>query len=496
MWLLSTVWLLATVSCMATPPQPGVQDQTSWQRSRFQRAEEDGMSQSTAVSSVLEQRLGSSEMRQELLHCGVEASVASLPARLLAERLRAEIAVSEVMSGFTASRFQAFEPSMSVHEGKRGLPQFESQWEVGVRNNYTWNSSFWWPIMDDVETKLYGLRHFKTRGAPESELEARERSPYFAVNLYKVDAGSLLYGDVSVVMSTRLGMDTVLASAVDTGGWTGMCNRTERSSAVAASASMWGFGVNCSAYGDKRTGLSTLRHVDHLLLQNDGYWQNKTLQRLMCRVLSPWGKFPLVGADLIHYWEAMPLARLPYPSAIKFVIGSFPGLFGTKSGQELQSWCQERGWVLMWSLGFNLEEYDMSRLQFWSAPSWTQPLAFDQRLADPVVLANSTAGSNMSAAITGASTSVFTEAWRRVQDLRLQTARQNISVSNSSWALEWMKLTDSLSIELSLEPLRAGACSDTDACVGTTPTGHCICYGAKQDAMVIGTSDASSAVFI
>ena len=62
----------------------------------------------------------------------------------------------------------------------------------------------------------------------------------------------------------------------------------------------------------------------------------------------------LQPTDLLQYLEAMPAARLRLPDAVHFLIGSFPALFGSDLGAKLRSWCVQRGWILLWSLGLNL----------------------------------------------------------------------------------------------------------------------------------------------
>ena len=52
----------------------------------------------------------------------------------------------------------------------------------------------------------------------------------------------------------------------------------------------------------------------------------------------------ILGPDLFTYWEGMPAARLQFPAAIKFMIGSFPSLFGSRLGEKLRQWCARRGW--------------------------------------------------------------------------------------------------------------------------------------------------------
>lgn len=446
-------------------------EQTEWQRARIQRVQDAGSRQSAAATSNLQERLGAPATRQALRDCGVAPEVSELPADQLLELLRAEVSVSEVVSGFTAAA--SWGPGMSIHEGEHGLGYFESQWEAGVRAGTNWSKSWWWQIMDSIEVQLYGLKPFARQGAPKTQDEARERAPYFAVNLYKVDAGSPLYGDVSVVLSTTIGSESSLISAVDSGGWNTLCAEGGRHN--------W-FNVNCSAYGRNESGMGTFQHFDHLLLQNDGYWHNRTLERLACRTLSPWGMFPLHGSDLIHYFEALPLARIPYPAGIKFLIGSFRSLFGTKMGSQLQRWCISRGWVLVWSLGINIDVPEDDPIEFWSAPSLKQMLPASQRIMDIAVLTHTSAVVNMSVLLAdGTAVNAFNASWKEVSQLRSTALRKNETITHVSWAAEWQRLAFNLPKDFQkLEPLRSKSCSDITSCIGTTPTGTCVCYFSNK----------------
>jgi len=379
--------------------------------------------------------------------------------------------VSEVISGFRAvptsfgSKWAA--PGMSVKEGMHGEPYFENTWQAGVRQDYDFASSPWWGIMDDIETGVYGARPFEHHGKPKDLREAAERAPYFAVNLRRVDAGSPLYGDVSAVLAPRLARASSAVSAVDTGGWSHLCIN------ASSFESPPGFFQNCSAYS-KDSGMGTLEDFDHLLLVSERYW-GFSLGQALCRMVEPWGRTSLRGADLIQYWEALPMAELTYPSSVKFLLGSFPSLFGSGAGAKLQEWCLERGWILVWSLGLNLGDLPAF---FWNAPILPQEFPSNQRLADPEVLLRTSASANSTPS--AATLRGFQELWLEANATRQRAAMQNSSVSNTTWATMWARLGEALSPDLRLRPLQADACSDVERCVGTTPSGHCLCYQGQD----------------
>jgi hypothetical protein len=137
--------------------------------------------------------------------------------------------------------------------------------------------------------------------------------------------------------------------------------------------------------------LGTLRHFDHILLENALVWGNgssydcpasnksgagsnswnqpscagkvtwagnesiiaETILPLFERMFAPLGE-PLhintngaSGASWFHYSEANIAGNIPYPHGIKFVIVTFPVLFGTGNVTAVREWCVQRGWPLV-----------------------------------------------------------------------------------------------------------------------------------------------------
>lgn len=466
--------LLGLIVVESTHAQEG--ESTAWQRALLDSVQRNARKRSEAASKQLRAWLEGPAFRSELKACSPEAAALSTGALL--ERVRREVAVAEVASGFYA---RGYGNQMTISEGLEGPHFFESSWEVGVRHGSNFSGSHWfnwYDIQDDVETKLYGLRPFARRGKPQNMLEAKERGPYCLANLHRVDVGSPLYGDVTVVLSNELVASSSVVSSVDTGGWTAMCN------------SSWhvpfpGYAPNCSAY-IPYTGLGTMQDFDHLFLANTAYW-NVSLSRVMCRLLAPWGHVPISGSDLIHYWEVIPAAELSYPAAIKFVIGSFPDLFGTSVGLKLQEWCTKNGWVLVWSLGLNVGEPPPN---FWTAVNLTGPFISNRRLVDPIVLDRTSATFNTSSSSSGdggrdAAKSGFWAAWHEATELQREAQKANRTVSNSTKAAAWGRLARRMPEELLVSPLSAGACANAENCVGTTSAGDCLCYTRGEAASVL-----------
>lgn len=467
-------------------------EQTEWQKSLLHSVGLASKQRSSEASAQLLERLASKDVRSQLEVCSPE--VAKLTPAALAQKVRDEVAVAEVISGFPSI---SMEGNMCLQEGMSGPHFFESNWQVGVRQKFNFTKGLaWYAIQDAVETKLYGMRPFQTEGEPKSMREAAERAPYCTLNLHRVDAGSPLYGDISAVFSPRVTSVSSVVSAVDTGGWSAMCNQSSEADADVFLRGLsphafgqpvnpvWpppGYNPNCSVY-KHFTDLGTSHSFDHLFLINEAYW-NSSLGHLLCRLLGPPEKTPIVGADLVHYWEVLPAAQLTYPLAVKFIIATFTSLFGTKNGRRLQTWCKEQGWVLIWSLGLNTgDDY----ANFWTAVGLNISIPSNNRLADPQVLGNTTAATNMS--LPQNAIPSFADAWTKVEASRRAAYMNNRTILKEEWAEAWKALDHQMPSTLHLSALRAGSCADVEGCIGTTPEGDCFCYmhaSKTEDSVII-----------
>lgn len=115
------------------------------------------------------------------------------------------------------------------------------------------------------------------------------------------------------------------------------------------------------------------------------------------------------GGELVRYWEGMVAARLPFPFSVKFAIGSFPSLFGTSRGRELQRLCARERWLLVWTLGLNTGESE----NYWSIGAAGQSFASNRRMLDPVAALGCAGCANATAA-TAATERAFWDSWEQV----------------------------------------------------------------------------------
>jgi len=323
----------------------------------------------------------------------------------------------------------------------------------------------YWKLEDDAEVSLYDLKPFAVPGVPKTFDDAAERALYCLVNDALVDMGSPIYGQVSSVFSQESMRQSVLLSAVDTGGWEIMCNRSLYNMSGAA---------NCSAYAPFRQ-LGTMDHFYHLFLINEAYWTGRdSLAYRFKRFEEPWGSHPFTVNDLLSYFEAIPTAPIRFPEDVRFLIGDFPNLFGTEEGALLQDWAKQRKWVLVWSLGLNLgAPISTSNFELLGAG---KEFPGNQRLVDPVVAAHSSAYQDLPQQ--PSIQTAFQQRWQEAVMLRSQNA------TNVTWAKQWNGLVSSMPVGLQLRPLRGGECSrpaGAPECLGKSANGDCICYSHRLE---------------
>eukprot|EP00931_Biecheleriopsis_adriatica_P057806 TRINITY_DN34314_c0_g1_i1.p1 TRINITY_DN34314_c0_g1~~TRINITY_DN34314_c0_g1_i1.p1 ORF type:complete len:465 (-),score=83.94 TRINITY_DN34314_c0_g1_i1:26-1420(-) len=441
--------------------------QTPWQSGLFARVQSTARRASALATPALLARLNSTEVREALRQCC--PAVSMMPAEEILSKLRAEIAASEVVSGFNARDgprgMPFFDFSLSEAEGGS---HFESLWEVWVRHGVQIRN--WTTGMDDVETGFYGLRPFAQRGNPKSISEAKERAPYCFLNIMGIDAGSPLYGDVSLVLSPQAARSTSLLAPFDTGSWSIMCNSSMKSPPAA-------YDHDCSAFQGS-AGLGTLQDFDHLLLANEKYWANaSSLIRKLERLFSP-STEALKGQDFVHYIEALPAGEIRFPEHIKFVIASFPSLFGTAVGERLRAWCRRQSWMLIWSLGLNVGLSTEGMPLFWKIKDAPGTFASNNRLVDALVVKHTT----VNVSVETSDEVAFNSSWQQSAAAR---AAGNGSVEPAAWGETWTRLRAQVSADLRVFPLRAGGCEDIENCMGISETGHCLCKVAPAEQLLV-----------
>ena len=452
--------------------------QTDFQRKRFREVREKACQASEQATSSLIRALNESTFRDTL-----SSRFSSWSAEELLQYVRNEFRTVEIVSGYSVDPPQSSKYfDMNVREGLN-TSFFESTWDAMVRHNASFDGGKgWWSIQDDVETKLYGLKAFERRGDPRTLSETIERGIYTLLNTARLDAGSPLYGDATVVLNRTFVQNSLLLSAIDTGEWTGLCNSSSYSTTTTTTASTttastfikeklptsWpptGYETDCSAYNFT---LGTLDCFEHLILPNTNYWNASSLSTLLIRLFEG-DNTNVTSTQLYTYIEGIPAEPLVFPDSVSFMIASFPDLFGTKSGNMLRDWCANQGWILVWSLGMNLG----TSYNFWTAASIRSTFHSNNRVLDPHVLSSTTC-SNISSIAQQAKLE-FDHFWNQINETRMNT---NGSLSNITLASYWYDFVSALPSDLSIEMLSSGDCADLDRCIGVSKTSSrsCICY--------------------
>jgi hypothetical protein len=167
-----------------------------------------------------------------------------------------------------------------------------------------------------------------------------------ALNMLRIDMGSANFGSVAVVFNRAVVDPMLLLCPVDTGSWELRCN---------SSAPDWlkqQFPVDCAAWEDRHNDLGVVGALDHTLLTSLSAWNDTSpsaaLARLVARTLGH--PHNISVSAYMRYIEADIAGIVPFPTGVKMIVASFPALFGTPAGKQLQQWCAANKWPLSWAL--------------------------------------------------------------------------------------------------------------------------------------------------
>ena len=94
-------------------------------------------------------------------------------------------------------------------------------------------------------------------------------------------------------------------------------------------------------------------------------------------------------------------------------------------------------------------------------------------MLDPASLLASRAGANLSAL---AKPSALL--WERAWDTAAVARKASPTVPEGAINSWWEEVAHAAGTALTLEPVRAKACSSPHDCVGVDPEGHCVCYNS------------------
>jgi len=242
--------------------------------------------------------------------------------------------------------------------------------------------------------------------------------------------------------------------------------------------------VNCAAWDDI---VATYDYLDHIILPGFDFW-NTSADHDSSRVQQAvkffersafagnYSNLPHIELkDAGQYYEANLLGNPHFPEGVKFLIGNFPELFGTKEADKLQALCNHYSWPLVWALGSAAPQ---SGFDFFS----NKTIAGNQRLLDPAVKANA----ELNVTLPEDANATF---WRLSKEAAQVRQHSQYGPSREQFEHWWAEL---MPHQIRMAPLTAHACGSgtgigLDTCVGTdVGTGECICK----------TTDVSAGQFI
>ena len=482
----------ASGSAAAPAPMPVPERQNAAMAALYARAHAAAKVASDGATPELLRFMDDATFRANLTACC--PAVAALPAAALLARYRAELEVVEMMHNFGAEPGGRHD-DLDVAIGERSS-YFQNLWELqylGLVNTSGHSNEDCGNFMNWAEMELYGFPGMRGNGScPASFAEAANRPIYVAFNQLKIDVGNPNFGDVSAVFRRGYVRNMTLIAAVDTGLWEMTCNRSGSG----------GHGFhhdprNCTAWDPtgfdpattQRLPVGTLDHYDHLVLANPR-WFNGTfsLSDTFARLLggragggsSDWGAANASSADFTTYWESNFAGSVHYDvggsarDGVSFLVASFPALFGTPWGRRLQAWAASRGWFLVWALGDDVSPQSGGGGSHRSGNA--SSVRMNKRVLDPAVLA-ATSAANLSDVKSAAAAASFDALYEEA------AARRNGSslapgpkITTAEWSSRYAALLAALPAGARVQPLYAGACADTDRCMGVDMEGHCVCY--------------------
>ncbi len=425
-----------------TPPR-----QTPYQADLMRTVRKDAAEASAAARPELLKLMDSAAFRNNVSAAYPAARSASAEDMLNA--FVEELGVAEFVHNFRAT-----EPV----SGTGGHRQYDDI-DVALGRNSTYFQNLWElvstgfhkpkelnTITDAAETGIMGFREFSQFPPPFEE--SMERPVYTAVNHFKVDMGNPGFGNVSAVFQRSEVDNMTMIMGIDTGIIEFSCNKSLHMN--------FSEPVDCQyllAPETLRTARGTTESLYHLLLVLEKSWLGGgALATTFSRTFSrDWGTPALDRESAFKYMEANIVGAPFYPKAIKFMIGSFPYLFGSEAGESLRAWCRERGWPLVWAIGLPDDH------------SKDQPLyALNGRVVDPTL-------PTTNASATDADARAFHSMWTKVAGMRAAGDDSFKEVK----AL-WSGFVGGVSDSLIIEPVRARACSDPRVVIGLDANGKCV----------------------
>jgi hypothetical protein len=193
--------------------------------------------------------------------------------------------------------------------------------------------------------------------------------------------------------------------------------------------------------------------------------------------------------NIAGYLEVTPVVALPLPGSIKLLVAAHDVFAGTKEGIKLREWCIAQEWPLAWAHNPAVSNWDCSK-RCKVPKSYYLSHGIEQanvRILDPTVLAAISAGRN---ATTDpdfpAAKELFDRFWHKAESNHAspRNRKHHQEDADALWAemlgasLREITLLQST---LAVEPLYAGACSNSECAAVRIKDGACVCAVQTQD---------------
>jgi len=477
--------VLFQVSFSALPLPP---IQTSAQIELVEAWAKEAKTASTAARVQLLALFDDDEFRSMLNSCCPD--IASISADILLDRLRAEYRVAELAHSFWAN-FEDQKMQDTTVQLSLEYDFFMNQWQTQLALNETdgaahgtWPANVpgcnvsavgdWYPGQQGApwgcshvaEEFLFECPPFNLGNMPTWD-EAASRYIYSCLNTRQSDVGSNpMYGDVTAIFNHSYVDGMVVISAVDSGNWEGSCRNNTNWHDNAFDCSSWSPPV-----------LGTMEHLDHLILANLGLWagaRNRSVleeaELLFSRSAlhasgSQYDALPKLSYGAAgQYLEANIVGNPSLPDSVNFLVASFPKLFGTHAGQQVQQLSAVRGWPLVWAFGDGLPELDAGGAD-------DEVFFGNRRILDPMVHTSNLLKGSINATMLPDASDLFSRLWHQVSYSR-----------GTATHVEWESWWTTIAFEQTrVAPLTALSCSDLTMCLMVdASSGECICKEREE----------------
>ena len=184
----------------------------------------------------------------------------------------------------------------------------------------------------------------------------------------------------------------------------------------------------------------------------------------------------VTAAAYMRYIEADIAGVASFPEGVQLVLGSFPALFGTVEGAQLQAWCTAHSWPLAWAKAEGTLAGSLAENKGGGEGGEGGSFEGKDRLLDPSALVKT----RLNRTFTSAQTQRFAAVWQQAATLR-SSALPHTKLAASDNTQLWDRLVAALDPALVVQPPLVGTCAAdmTEGtgcdCIGVDASLDCVC---------------------